>query len=199
MIILIDKTAVILAGGKSSRMMYQDKSFLKYGENTFIEKIISEVSGYKEILLVANDKSKFEYLGVKVVEDIIPGYGPLSGIHSGLINSGYDYSLIVACDMPFLNREVLDYIGSVEGDYDVLIPKSGDYLQPLCAVYGKNCLPAIERKLQEDVKKIIAFFPEVSVKYIEMDELKEKFTFDVEEMFKNINTLEDYRLHIKET
>lgn len=180
-------------------MMYQDKSFLKYGEITFVEKIISDVSNYKETLLVANKKSKFEHLGVKVVEDIIPGYGPLSGIHSGLVNASHEYSLVVACDMPFLRREVLEYLGKIKGDYDVLIPRSGELLQPLCAVYGKNCLPAIERKLQEDVKKIIAFFPEVKVKYIEVEDLKKEFAFNVEEMFKNINTQEDYELHFQKT
>ncbi|MBZ4686509.1 MAG: molybdenum cofactor guanylyltransferase [Clostridia bacterium] len=192
---MLDKTAVILAGGKNSRMNYRNKSFLEYEGLKFIERIIKEVSGYREIIIVSNNPSQYDYLGVKVVKDIIPGHGPLSGIHAGLINAQYHHSLVVACDMPFVKKDLLEYLGEIAEGYDVVVPKTGQYLQPLCAVYGKGCLPSIERFLENNTHKIIEFYPEVNVRYAEDEELTRFKGY--ERIFKNINTPEDYNLYCK--
>lgn len=146
---MINKTLAILAGGKSSRMNYNNKALLSYKERTFIEHIIEAGRDYKEIIIVANDKRPYEQFGLRVVEDVYKGCGPLSGIHSALKNSTTDYSLCVACDMPLTSKEILNFMGNEENNYEVLIPKCENFLQPLCCIYSKN----IEQKIEESIKK----------------------------------------------
>lgn len=146
---MINKTLAILAGGKSSRMNFNNKALLSYKERTFIEHIIEAGSEYKEIIIVANDKSPYEQFGLRVVEDIYKGSGPLSGIHSALKNSNTDYTLCVACDMPLTSKEILNFMGNYENNYEVLIPKCEKFIQPLCSIYYKK----IEDKIEESIKK----------------------------------------------
>jgi len=187
---VLDKTAIILAGGKNSRMNYKNKSFLHVKGKSFIETILNEVSSYREKIIVSNKPSLYNHLGVKVIKDIIPGHGPLSGIHAGLMNAKYEHSLVLACDMPFVEKNLVDYLGGLAEGYDVVVPWSGQHFQPLCAMYGKGCIDAIEKCLRNNVHKIIDFYPEVKVKYVGYDELKD--FKDIEGIFRNINTPWDY-------
>lgn len=188
---MIEKTAVILAGGKNSRMNYKNKSFLKYNGQSFINRTLNSVSGFKEKIIVSNNPAEYKFKDIKVVEDIIPGHGPLSGIHSGIYNAAYFYSLVIACDMPFVAQEFLEFIAEFSAGYDVVVPAPDDYMQPLCAVYSKNCLPFIEESIKKYNRKIISFYPRVKVKKIQNKELR-NFS-DIDYMFKNINTPDEYK------
>ncbi|MGL5752308.1 MAG: molybdenum cofactor guanylyltransferase, partial [Paraclostridium sp.] len=108
---MISKTLAILAGGKSSRMNYNNKAFLRYKEKSFIEHIINAGRDFDEIIIIANDKKAYGNYNLKVVEDIFEDKGPLGGIHSALINSKYDKVLCIACDMPLIKREILNKMG----------------------------------------------------------------------------------------
>lgn len=188
---MLERTAVILAGGKNRRMNCQNKSFLEVEGRSFIERILKEVSSYKEIIVVSNHPSLYNHLGVKVIRDIIPGYGPLSGIHTGLLNAKYEHSLVLPCDMPFIRKELVDYLGGLAEGYDVVVPRCGRHFQPLCAVYGKGCIGAVENCLHNNTRKVIEFYPVVKVRYVDYEELE---TFkDVKKIFANINTPSDYR------
>ncbi|WP_432402938.1 molybdenum cofactor guanylyltransferase [Wukongibacter sp. M2B1] len=187
---MLDKTAIILAGGKNSRMNYKNKSFLNVKGKSFIEAILDEVSSYREKIIVSNKPGLYNYLGVKIVKDIIPGHGPLSGIHAGLINAEYEHSLVLACDMPFVKKKLVDYLGELAEGYDAVVPKSGQHFQPLCAIYSKGCIEAIERCLKNNIYKIIDIYPKIKVRYVNYDELKD--FKDIEGIFRNINTPSDY-------
>lgn len=192
---MIDKTAIILAGGKNSRMNYKNKSFLESHGRSFIESILDVVSSYKEIIVVSNKPSLYNHLGVRVIKDIVPGYGPLSGIHAGLMNAKFDYSLVLPCDMPFIEKELVNYLGRLDDGYDVVVPWSGEHFQPLCAIYGKGCIDAIEECFRNNVRKIIDFYPNVNVRHVDYDELGE--FKDIENIFRNINTPSDYKKFCK--
>ncbi|MDY2582926.1 MAG: molybdenum cofactor guanylyltransferase, partial [Clostridium perfringens] len=110
---MIKKSAAILAGGKSSRMNYRNKAFLKYEEDYFIERIIKALEDYEEIIIISNNPEEYTEFGLKVFKDIYPSQGPLSGIHSALNHIKNDYCLVVACDMPFINKEVVNYLGNI--------------------------------------------------------------------------------------
>jgi molybdopterin-guanine dinucleotide biosynthesis protein A len=92
--------------------------------------------------------------------------------------------------MPFLNVSLLRYMmGLVEG-YDVVIPRLDGFLEPLHAVYGRSCLPAMRSLLDRGRRQIIGFFPEVRVRYVEEHEIDR---FDRRRLsFVNINTAEDW-------
>lgn len=183
----IEKTAVILAGGKSSRMNYINKAFLELNGETFIEKIIKELSSYEEIIIVSNNMDEYKYLGYKVVKDIIPGCGPLSGIHSGLTYASHQNVLFVACDMPFISRQVIDNLGNIKHKYEALIPVVKGKIQPLCGIYNKSVVELVEKELFNNKFKLMKFLEKVDVKYIKVDEM-----IDSNDCFSNINTKEEY-------
>lgn len=181
---MINKTLAILAGGKSSRMNYNNKAFLSFKEKTFIEHIINAGKNFKEVIIVANDKEIYERFNLRVVEDIYKGNGPLSGIHSALKSSTTDYVLCVACDMPLVSSELLDFLGNYNEDYDILVPKYKDRLQSLCSIYSKNIIGKIEERLIRNENKLQRFIMSSNYKVIEeLDNRK----FE-EEDFLNVNT-----------
>ncbi len=103
-------TAIILAGGKSSRMGF-DKQFLIINEKRVMEIVISKLRAeFKEIIIVTNKPESYKNLADKVVSDIIKGKGPLSGLHAGLKHSSSKYSYFIACDMPNINIEYIRYM-----------------------------------------------------------------------------------------
>ena len=185
---LINKTLAILAGGKSSRMNYNNKALLNYKEKKFIEHIISAGSNFKEIIIVSNEKELYNEFGLKVIEDEFKGKGPLAGIHSVLKNSTTDYTLCIACDMPLIKTEVIEYMGNYDENYDVLIPKYENELQPLCAIYSKRLKDKIEDDLINDRNKLKKFVMSVNYKVIDGIGYR-KFN---EQDFMNINTPVDY-------
>ncbi|MDZ5252724.1 molybdenum cofactor guanylyltransferase [Clostridium sp. LIBA-8841] len=189
---MIRKTAAILAGGKSSRMNYKNKAFLEYENNYFIERIINALSDYEEIIIISNSPEDYKGLGLKVIKDIYPSQGPLSGIHSALNYIKTDYCLVVACDMPFINKNVVNYLGSINDDYEVLIPKVEGKLQPLCAIYKKTCKELMERELLRNNNKLIKTCLNFNTKIIDDFSSLREINDKKEKNFYNINTVEEY-------
>lgn len=181
---MIEKTLAILAGGKSSRMNYNNKAFLDYNGKTFIEHIIEAGNNFKEIIIIANNKEIYSKYNLKVVEDIYKEKGPLGGIYSALLNSRYDKVLCIACDMPLIRNNTLKKLGEINLEYEVLIPKIDNRLQPLCAIYSKNIMDKVENSLINNENKLQKLIMQLDYKIIE-DELE---SID----FININTPIDY-------
>lgn len=179
-------TGIILAGGKSKRFG-RDKAFVYINDKPFIEVSVAKLSKvFDEILIVVNNRNKkdFEYLGINIVTDIIPEKGPMGGIHTGLINSKSEYNFITACDMPFLNEETIkDIICDVRG-YDTVVPRTGNRLHPLYAVYSKKCIPVLEENIKNNKLKLIDVLNELKTKYIDIKKEEKSFI--------NVNTKEDY-------
>ncbi|MEE8317534.1 MAG: molybdenum cofactor guanylyltransferase [Candidatus Omnitrophota bacterium] len=184
-------TGIILSGGKSSRMK-TDKAFLKLGSKTMIEELISRLEKkFSRLMIIANDRERYMRFGIELVEDIVPDKGPLGGIYTGLVVSKDDYNFIFACDMPFLNQDLIQYmIGEVEGGgYDVIIPEWEGRLQPLCAIYSKECIKPIENELSKNNLKITDFLKYVKVRVLNDKEISK---FDLgRPFFANINTPRD--------
>ena len=186
---MINKTLAILAGGKSSRMNYNNKALLTYKEKRFIEHIIEAGKDYKEVIIISNNLEEYKGFNLRIVEDIYKGNGPLSGIHSALINSTTDKVLCIACDMPLITKETLNIIGSYQEEYDVLVPKVSERLQPLCGVYSKNIISKIEEAIKENNNKLQLLIRTLNLKVIEGD-INSKF---IEQEFLNINTEKEYK------
>jgi len=128
-------------------------------------------------------------LKAKVVVDIYPGKGSLGGIYTGLVSANTFYSLVVACDMPFLNRALLRYLVGLAPDFDVVVPNVNGWIEPLHAIYSKNCLTPIEKLLHQGKLGVRQLFDLVNTRYVCEDEI---IKFDPERLsFFNINTKDD--------
>lgn len=184
-------TAIILAGGKNTRMG-GDKAFLKIGEKTIIEIILDKLkSFFEKIIIVTNSPDRYRIFRVRLISDIIPNKGPLGGIYSGLVNTREFHNFFFACDTPFLNVELIRYMKNNYGNFDVITPKLKYGYEALHAIYSKNCITPIEKQLKQNNLKIIDFFPQVKIKEITEDIIKQ---FDPRLLsFFNINTNADYQ------
>ena len=181
-------TAIVLAGGRSRRLGL-NKALLRLGDETLVERAVRKVATLSDEVIVVGGPFPCSLPGVRLVADVYPGCGPLGGIHAGLAAASNFHSLVVACDMPFLNLGLLRYMAELAPGCDVVVPRWDDKLEPLHAVYSKNCLGPIEGLIQRQDFKIIHFFPQVRVRYVEREEIER---FDPERLsFFNINTAED--------
>lgn len=182
-------SCIVLAGGEGKRLG-TDKALLRIGGRMLIEGIVEKMAQIgDEVIIVTNSPQKYGHLEARLVGDIAPGKGALGGIYSGLRAARSDYGLVVACDMPFLDLRLLRYMILLSPGQDVVIPRIGGLTEPLHAIYSRRCLQPIGRVLAGGRLKIIDFFPEVRVRYVEEQEIK---LFDPQCLsFFNINTPSD--------
>lgn len=186
------ESAVILAGGKSRRMG-RNKALLDFGGEPLIGRLCRVLKeGFHEVFVSANEQQTYEFLNAPIITDVFTSGGALAGIHAGLIHSGASHCFFAACDMPFVNVELVRYLHGFTGNYDVVIPLSEAGLEPLHSFYSRACIPYIEEQLRSGNLKIIDFFPRVSVKEVTQEEVR---IYDPEQVsYFNINTREKYEL-----
>ena len=185
-------SVAVLAGGQSRRMG-RDKAFLKVGQRLVIERVLDYVRPLTDDLFIStNTPAKYERFGLRTVSDVYPDKAALGGIYSVIEAARYDNVLVLACDMPLLNVDLLKYLISLTGTADVIAPLI-DPPQPetMHAIYHKNCLPAIKPRLMANKLRVISFFDDVSVRYLSKDEVAE---FDPNfYAFINMNTPEEWQ------
>lgn len=187
---MIDNTTgIILAGGESVRMG-KDKAFILFSGKPLIETVMVKLSAlFKDLIIITNKPRLYRKYGIKIQKDILPGRGPLGGIYTGLLSSKTLHNFIVACDMPFLNQDLIRYMVEEINGFDVVIAKAHGRFQPVHAVYSKHCIGPIENELSKNNLKITNFFQYVKVRTITE---KEAARFDPDGLsFKNINTPEN--------
>ncbi len=182
-------TVAIQAGGLSRRIG-QDKALLKLAGKPLIEHILDRVEGLgDEILITANQAEAYAYLGCRVVQDPVSGAGALTGLHTALKAAQGEHILVLACDMPFIQRKLLKYMLCRADKADVIIPHRGEHYEPFHAVYARACLPAIESELASSRQRVRSFFPRVRVLGIGEEILDRMDPHGLS--FFNINTLQD--------
>ncbi|MDQ6664585.1 MAG: molybdenum cofactor guanylyltransferase [Acidobacteriota bacterium] len=151
----MSRAGFVLVGGKSSRMG-ENKAFLRIGESSLVERVASAVRIAAGSVSLLGDPEIYGHLGFPVIPDEIPDAGPLAGICSAL-QTGADWNLIAACDMPALSVELLRALfeEAEAANPDCVIPQSSSgRLEPLCAVYHKRCRAAIQEALERGVRKV---------------------------------------------
>ncbi|MFC1981608.1 molybdenum cofactor guanylyltransferase, partial [Chloroflexota bacterium] len=190
---ILDTSCIILAGGKGLRLG-RDKVLETIGHRSLLEQVISCVSLIcTDISIVITQERvipKFtSHLNTRILTDTYPGKGPLAGIHAGLIASNSLYNLVVASDMPFLNQDLLRYMIELATEFDMVVPLVDNLVEPLHAIYSKNCLVPIEDMLKQDNLSVYQLLNSVKVRYVETGEIER---FDPEHLsFFNINTKAD--------
>ena len=181
-------SAAIMAGGKSTRMG-QDKAWIELDGEPLIKRVADVLAQVAdEVIIVANDP-RYAALGLRVVPDRFPDGGALGGIATGVGAAAFDRVLVAACDMPFLSVEVWRVLLDHRHDGDVVIPKIGNELETLHALYAKSCVAAMERALSAGRMRVISFFDEVRVHTIDERELR--IADPTLRSFTNVNTPEE--------
>ena len=182
-------TGLILAGGKNLRMG-KNKAFLEVNGQRIIDRTASLFRGiFDEVILVTNDPLDYLDLNLRTVADLLPGKGSLGGVYTGLFHASHERAFVAACDMPFLNADLIRYEIGLAPGFDIIIPRTEDGFQPLHAVYSQRCLPFMEDLLRSDNLKIIDFFPRVKKRELVTEEIRR---FDPGLIsFLNVNTPED--------
>jgi molybdopterin-guanine dinucleotide biosynthesis protein A len=186
-------TVAVIAGGASSRMG-TDKSFVLLAGKPMIEHVLSRVAelDQAETLIVTNHVDDYAQYHLRTVTDVLPQKGSLGGIYSAIYHSQTEYILTLACDMPFVNPDLLHYMTSLcPGSFDVIVPRVKGYPQGLHAIYSKACLGPIRARLEADRLKVIGFYDQVQVRYLDESEY---VRFDPKGLsFHNINTPQELR------
>jgi molybdopterin-guanine dinucleotide biosynthesis protein A len=185
-------TSIILAGGKSLRLG-RSKLLETIEGKSLIQWVFDRLATISTEIIIATARGEAILCSssarIKTVSDIYPGKGPLTGIYSGLIASSSPRAIVVGCDMPFLSVGLLEYMTQTLVGFDIALPRIGEMVEPLCAVYSKNCLAPIQELLEQDERRISKLFTMVKVKYVEEDEIN---SFDPEHLsFFNINSQDD--------
>lgn len=194
-------SVAILAGGQSRRMG-QDKAFLSVGGRPVIERVIQRIAPLSsDLIIVTNTPDKYRHYlssyredvnssSCRIVGDIYPSKGSLGGIYTAIDTAHYSFCLVVACDMPFLNTDLLRHLMDLTSGFDVVIPRIEEFPETMHAIYGKGCLEPIKRRLLADKLKIVGFFDDVRVRYVGRDDVAQ---FDPAlRSFLNMNTLVDW-------
>lgn len=183
-------TAVILAGGKSTRMG-QNKALLLFDGKPLIEQIRELLTKiFSRIVLSTASKDSFPQLELPEVVDRYPETGPLGGITT-VLESGLSPIFCVACDMPFLTPKLIEYQCGITACCDAVIPVWNNHPQVLHGLYSKNLLPAFHHGLNAQQYKITDWLEEAEVCYLLEDEIRR---YDPSGLsFRNINTPDDYQ------
>src|SRR5699024_10949466 len=134
---------VILAGGKSSRMG-RNKTVLPLNNQSVIQILTKELEQIADkIVIIANEKELYDFLGNDIYSDNYKDKGPLAGLESAMSHIDAELFVIAAADMPFINKDIYNYLLSMEDGYDAVIPKYDGFLHPLAGIYRKTTLPII--------------------------------------------------------
>ena len=173
--------------------MGKNKAFIEIDGVPIIQRIHTLFKSlFSETVIVTNEVELFRNLEAKIYRDLIPNQGALGGLYTGIYYSSFPNAFCVACDMPFLKGSVIRYLIEKMEGYDVVVPRTEDGLEPLHAIYSKNCLDPIRKILEHKQFKVLDFYPMVKVNIVEENEFR---SLDLaRESFLNVNTPEELRL-----
>ena len=179
----------ILAGGKSSRMG-TNKALLNFEGRPFVAHVASTLQDvFERVVLVTNDPSGYEFLGLETFGDIYRDCGPLGGIHSALVNAGSADIFVIACDTPFVTRDLVRYIIGFDSNARARIPSLNQQLHPLCGFYTRDCLSAIAERLESRRLRVLDFVESIQAEVIP---ISPDLPFYRENLFNNFNAPEDF-------
>lgn len=184
-------TGVILAGGKSTRMG-TDKARLKIAGVTLFGNILSLAQKLFPQVIIAGDRPDLEQPGVPSIPDRYPG-SALGGLYTGLLEAKHATIFVTSCDIPYPSEALVRLLVDHSHGYDVVVPKTPNGLEPLFAVYHKNCLAHMQAMLERKAYRIYDFYPQVRTNYINVEDQPIEWRL----CLANVNTPEEFN-RIKE-
>lgn len=186
-----DATAVVLAGGKSSRMG-EPKALLPFEGEPLIAHTVRRLARlFPRVIVVAAPGQFLPDLPARRVDDELPHRGPVGGICYGLKATSTPLAFVASCDAPFLNLRLISYLVSRIDEHDVAVPSWQGRLQPLHAVYRRSVVPRLEEQIARGELRPVTLYERVPTRVVGEEEVRR---FDPEGLsFLNMNAPEDYR------
>ncbi len=188
-------SAIVLAGGRSSRMG-RPKATLEFGGRTLVERIVAELGArFDDVVVVAApqsiDEPRFPQLAARIVRDREEYRGPAAGLMHGLRDAHHEVAFACACDLPWLKAEVAHALCAMLGDHDALVPEVGGRLQPLHGVWRRGCADTLASMIARGERRLLSVLPLLDVRVVGEAELRE---IDPRlASFSSISTPEEYR------
>jgi molybdopterin-guanine dinucleotide biosynthesis protein A len=187
---VLPSTAIVLAGGRSTRMG-RPKALLPFGDRPLILHVVETLSPlFTDVVVVAAPSQVLPELPATVVRDEVAFQGPVAGIGRGLAAAGMDVSFVISCDSVFLDPRLIRHLVDRVEDHDAAVPHWHGRFQPLHAVYRRTVLPHLEARLARGELRLTAVLDTVKTRRIDEAEIR---AFDPEGLsFFNVNTPDDY-------
>ena len=183
-----EKTAIILAGGRSSRMK-EDKGLVYFNGKMLVEHVIEAIKRITDQIVIITANPVYKQFGYPCFGDEMKDRGPLGGIYTGLFHSSTQKNLFVGCDMPFLSEKLLTELIDHCGEEDVLLTEHRAIAEPLCSVYDRSCMAHIRLLLEQDQLKITDALAGLITRVISFDTA----VWFIGNEFANINSIEELK------
>jgi molybdopterin-guanine dinucleotide biosynthesis protein A len=198
-----DITGIILSGGKSSRMGV-NKSLLKINDKTIIGYVVELMQNiFSKVILITNNPDDYGFLGLETFEDIYEGYGPLAGIHSGLLNSSTKRNFVISCDVPLMTEQMIKYLVDYPTDKLITIAKADGFIQQLVGIYNRDIIVAVKEILGKEKSidernsdqqkrgcRVLSLVNQIGAEIINTDSL----SFYIPDTYFNMNSINDFNL-----
>ena len=196
------RSAAILAGGQATRFGGRDKSALVVEGRTILDRQIATLAPLTDDLLIVGGYRTAGARGVqpgdrgaeapapRVVADIVPGCGPLGGLHAALTEARGDTVFLIACDMPYVTAAFVAHLLSLAGGADIVVPQSERGYHPLCAVYTRACLEPAAARLADRRLRLRELTEDVRTRVVAVEEIR-RFG-DPDRLLANVNTAAEY-------
>lgn len=179
-------TAIVLAGGKSSRMG-TDKSLMLLNGKPIISHVIEAIRPLCSKVVISSNKQVYDFTGCEVWPDLYPVQAPMIGIYSCLERSSTDLNIVVSCDVPFVETALFSHlISNMEGS-DIVVPVHDGYLEPLCAIYKKKVASGLQQYIDRQNYRLFEFIENASHKRLEINA-----SLFSPRIFMNLNTLDEF-------
>lgn len=180
---------VVLAGGASSRMG-TDKAMLPLAGSPLISYPVKTLSGvFSEVFVSSGSEKRYSFLGLEEVIDVFANSGPLGGIHSSLLAAQQRPIFVIACDLPFVSRELVEYVLEAREPGRSRIVEWEGRIQPLLGIYDPQILPHTEHCLQEGLFSVMKMLQGYDHDVVP---ITTSLPFYRPNILQNINTRSDY-------
>ena len=194
------ESAAILAGGRATRFGGRDKGALVVDGQTILQRQLAALAQVTDDVLIVGAHGRPDVmtapvdppLGVapRIIADVVPGCGPLGGIHAALTEARGDAVFVAACDMPYLNVAFVSFLLELARGADAVVPRTGRGYHPLCAVYSRACLEPVSRRLAGGRLKTRELMLDVRTRIVTPEEL-DRFGGEAA-LLTNVNTPDEY-------
>lgn len=178
----------IMAGGKSSRMG-TDKGLMEFNNRPLVSYVLETFKPVAHRTLLVGASEDYSKFGVEIIPDLHADLGPAGGILTALSHSNRKWNFIAACDMPFIDIELVNKLMLSAQGADIIVPVTENGWEPLCAVYSKDILPIWEQQLSAGVLKLQNIIQNCNFQLIKMERVQD----DLYRPFTNLNTPEELR------
>ena len=187
-------TAAVLAGGQATRFGGRNKAALRLGPDAVLERQLAVLRRVADrTVIIANDETPYRSYDVPIIPDLAPGSGALGAIYTAIQSTSASHTLVVACDMPFLDAPFLARLIEAGRDVDIAIPRTTRGYEPLCATYSRRCAAVLQGRIEAKqlaLKDLLTSDHGLSIRELGPDEIDHYGRADL--LFFNINSAEDY-------